>query len=757
MADAMQGIMGLSQAPQGPQAMPVDPAAEAAFEQARNSIPSSEFTSELLSAAEQADPAAVQEFKQALQQAQLPPEVIDALGMMVDAILAEPGNYAEIRAEFIAEGVPEDFLPEEFDATFFGALNLALDQLSAPMEAAAPQGFAAGGFVRTPVAAGIAGLGRNGDTMLAHITPAEARMLRRRGGSGTINPATGQPEFFFKAIGKAVGKVFKGVGKAVSGVVKGVVGAVKSFASSTIGKVISTVALGFFLGPAAASFLGVSSAAGVAAVSGFIGSAGSTLLAGGSIKDALKAGAVGGITAGIGAGVMGGSEAFQAGSYTGPTTVGGQFDRAVEGFKNLTGMATENVATPTTVGPESVSAYSPAPGTSVGPEGFSYDANQSPIFQQGAGSGTAQAAIQSPVATDAARQAITPTTSGISDVGYYPNMQADTLGMAPTAGTGAVSGSPGIFDQISSGNYLDAAKQAGSNVIDFLKPGSAVPTQEALEAAAVKAGYSSFNAMPEFLQEKVFNSAAPGIFSRYGPTVAAGTGIMALTGAFTPEQPKAPGLIPSETGFDLLAKDPAKYGTTPGGAQTVYAPPMQTAYNDPYRFQAPQFQLNAPQYPRFMAEGGIAQLNPRITALKGLFSRLMERLRARRQGATPPAQRFTPGGAAPAATPGGAAPAGNVPQNFRQFNAPQFLVNQPSRMFANGGIAMLAGGGDPRYPRKTGQISGPGTEKSDSIPAMLSDGEFVMTAQAVRGAGNGSRREGAKRMYAMMRQFERKA
>ena len=38
--------------------------------------------------------------------------------------------------------------------------------------------------------------GRRGDTMLAHINPREARMLKRRGGSGTINPMTGLPEFY---------------------------------------------------------------------------------------------------------------------------------------------------------------------------------------------------------------------------------------------------------------------------------------------------------------------------------------------------------------------------------------------------------------------------------------------------------------------------------------------------------------------------------------------------------------------------------
>ena len=70
------------------------------------------------------------------------------------------------------------------------------------------------------------------------------------------------------------------------------------------------------------------------------------------------------------------------------------------------------------------------------------------------------------------------------------------------------------------------------------------------------------------------------------------------------------------------------------------------------------------------------------------------------------------------------------------------------------------------FPRKVGQIDGPGTEKSDDIPAMLSDGEFVMTASAVRGLGalNGAdkgdkleqRRKGAKMMYEMMDKFESK-
>lgn len=66
-----------------------------------------------------------------------------------------------------------------------------------------------------------------------------------------------------------------------------------------------------------------------------------------------------------------------------------------------------------------------------------------------------------------------------------------------------------------------------------------------------------------------------------------------------------------------------------------------------------------------------------------------------------------------------------------------------------------------------GYVEGPGTGRSDSIKAAiyqdgqpveearLSDGEFVMTEKAVRGAGNGDREKGAAKMYEMMRRFER--
>lgn len=68
-------------------------------------------------------------------------------------------------------------------------------------------------------------------------------------------------------------------------------------------------------------------------------------------------------------------------------------------------------------------------------------------------------------------------------------------------------------------------------------------------------------------------------------------------------------------------------------------------------------------------------------------------------------------------------------------------------MMAQGGIADLD-------MRGGGESIGPGTGTSDDVPAMLSDGEFVMTANAVRNLGGGDRMVGAKRMYNMMNSLD---
>jgi hypothetical protein len=90
----------------------------------------------------------------------------------------------------------------------------------------------------------------------------------------------------------------------------------------------------------------------------------------------------------------------------------------------------------------------------------------------------------------------------------------------------------------------------------------------------------------------------------------------------------------------------------------------------------------------------------------------------------------------------------NAPSNYEGFENMQVQSNLIPKI-AQGGIMDLRAQG--------GMSLGPGTEKSDDIPAMLSDGEFVMTGKAVRGFGNGSRQAGAKKLYSMMHQAENNA
>ena len=111
-------------------------------------------------------------------------------------------------------------------------------------------------------------------------------------------------------------------------------------------------------------------------------------------------------------------------------------------------------------------------------------------------------------------------------------------------------------------------------------------------------------------------------------------------------------------------------------------------------------------------------------------------------------------------------PAQNVYLKGNQTIDQNTFYNALSDFYDSGGTAFgsetgspvgYAQGGDTKFPRKTGMIDGPGTGQSDSIPAMLSDGEFVITKQAVVGLGNGSRDKGTKKLYSFMDQMEDKA
>ena len=634
MAEAMSGgIAGL------PMQQPAEMRPEdlAAFEQMRQDVSPSEFNETVLSSAAEADPMAVAEFKAELRDLQLPREVLDVLNTMVDEILASPEKYQELRMKYMAQDIPEDLLPAQFDPEFFSALNLAVDEIMAtagPDMAMGPQNFAEGGLATLrPITEAIRQQGRYGDTMLAHISPREAMVLKEMGGSGTLNPYTGLPEFFLKKLFKGVGKALKKVGKAV-----------KKFASSKIGRIVSTMALAFVLGPAAATALGVSSTVGVAAVSGFVGSAGSTLLGGGDLKDALKAGAVGGLTAGAGAGVFGGAGAFEAGSYTGPTTVGGQLTKAKEAVFGAPEQALPDVGQAATeTAAETTAQAFPAPdaGAPITRAPIS-EATGIETVMPGDPFAATQAGVPSPVAAAPA--------DGFRF--YEAGRGATGAPIVESVGVpGPAAGQLGA--QVTEEGSRSLVQRGLDRVLPSRIEAAAIPQAEQAAAEALARTGS------EAAAQRAYDAAMPGLLSKYGPAAATGLGIMGLTGGFKAEEAQVPPGFESmamgvSPGQQLLEQRPDLYGLRFGGVNTV-------STTSPFQYYRPQPVMGA-------AKGGEADRS--------------------------------------------------------------------------------------KFPRKNGHISGPGTGTSDDIPAMLSDGEFVFTAKAVRNMGDGSRRKGAKRMYALMKKLE---
>ena len=105
-------------------------------------------------------------------------------------------------------------------------------------------------------------------------------------------------------------------------------------------------------------------------------------------------------------------------------------------------------------------------------------------------------------------------------------------------------------------------------------------------------------------------------------------------------------------------------------------------------------------------------------------------------------------------------PDGIVPDQFKNLGMNQ--QNALSQMQGLGGIANVFGykdGGEVDFfPRRTGGIGpGEGSGTKDDVPAMLMDGEFVMTRDAVRAAGGGSIDKGIDNMYSLMRNLEARA
>lgn len=610
-----EGIMGLNPQMGMPQTQNTNqgprPEDVQAFEQMRRQVSPKEFSDTTLDSAMAEDPELVGAFKEILQGAEMPQELVMALKQLIQAVLSDPSMYPQLVQALIELGADAEDIPPQFDPSFVSTLALALEEVnvSQPMPEEV-QTFSKGGEVSMkPIAKYMASLGRGGDTMLAHINSDEARLLKALGGAGTINPHTGLPEFFLK-------KLFKGVKNAVKGVVKGV----KKFAKSKIGRLITTAAFAYFAGPAAANFLGAQSLASQAAVTAFVGSAGSGLVAGDGLKNSIMSGLKSGAVAGIVA------PAFSA--AMGDPSKGNFLERYQKGFK-----------------PES--------GFLGGKENLFKQQEAAPIETRQIG----QAGQVAPT---------TPEGELFSGMGKY----GENVAQVGDLGTRNLAN----LDRNISGNLTDVG-QPGMNV--GINPQTGQPYTD------VQINQNAF--MKQSVQDALNRLPPSGAsdkisFTDYLKDI--GRGIKKL----------GPGGNDFGEGLSqiggAIAKSPGKsalLGLGALGASGYFTPPAPSPYD---------------LYGIDMRRGyDLYNKNPYDYKM-------------------------------------------SIPRPDISYYADR------NRAFAEGGIAQ-------NFPRKSGAINGPGTGTSDDIPAMLSDGEFVFTAKAVRNAGGGDRKKGANKMYSMMKSLER--
>jgi len=642
---------------------------------------------------------------------QLSDEELDSFLEMLQYLIEHPEEYKQRVSELVAQGTLEEgMLPDEYDPELLSALAMVFFDARRQRQAGneremtaqmpqPPMAMARGGIAEA--ARMVASKGRNGDSMLAHITPSEAKLLKSRGGSGTINPETGLPEFFIK-------KLVKSIGNAIKGVVKSVVNTVKKVVKSPIGRMLATVALATFLGPGAFGVTGLNLSAGVASA---LASGTVTAIGGGNLKDVLRSAA----TAYLGA--PGGPVSQyigNAGAALGVTNAAGQ--AAINA--GLTGVGV-GVLTGQKLGDAVKSgliAGAVQGGMTGFKEGFGAQVPSGPKIQMPLGEPSAAAPVPE---TAPAPGQVNPQASASVPGPSVPAPGAPSEFMGPGAQAAKLGPEFGKYETTMSkvGNMgSDLFGKAKGLYNEYLSP-SGIQERGAQDALA-KVQKQFPNATVEQIQSapagsalaKAYSNALPGTIATYGPLAAAGLGIAGLMGGFSAKKAE-----PSEMAREIQNRDANRI----------------TIEQDPSRYYIQG--LPGVKYDEKGNIIGSQPWQPKAT---------MDDVRV---PSTPTGSVYTP------------PPVNLLPplQTFQPYNTASMYTNlMPPIGRASGGVASLAQGG---YPRRTGQISGPGTETSDSIPAMLSDGEFVMTAKAVRAAGKGDRRAGAKKMYALMHQLERNA
>jgi hypothetical protein len=745
------------------------------------------------------DPAQAEAVRQAVRESidelDLSPAEVSALLEVLEYMSQKPDEYPQLRQRLIDTGMMDaDDLPEEYDPAFLGVAIMALNEYQAsgaqgaqaPMEMSPaveglePMAMAQGGLA--DVAKYLASQGRNGDSILAHITPGEARLLKAMGGSGTINPKTTLPEFFLK-------KLFKGVKKAVKKVLK-----------NPIFRVIATVALATVLGPAAASVVGAATgtAAGVAlsttaaaastALASTAAAAGVSAMAGEKIN--AKSLLINAATSYFGAGgtAFGVNPVSSIAKYAGKipgVTEGGKLAQGIgagvtsAGIGKLAGMGTqEALGMGLQSGVMAGLSYKP-PGADQLQE-VSVTGKRVPMRTQ-AGQAYDMVAGGSDTPNPDAMRGVAPGTArdpgyGTVIEGQYNPATFNTAAAPQTQPVGSSvpyvtsSGAPGArFEQaLARATDVSAAPATPPGPGMFGRMGSY------LTSLAPGGETPSFD---KFKNAFLVNPDAASTLGRYVPGVATALAVTGLAGGFKAGKSEENPLFDRKyTGEDYIRDNPEKFagGLTP----TVLKPYNPVVETPSYGLDA----LNTNRGPSPTAPGPYPTMPvspvPRYFTPSGSPTNMPEGIPQPYNVSGTYGVPLLYGNPVQPARPTGYRQGGAVTNAVKQAAKDPFQVAQTEGLLYGGPEAAMAAGqavqtlnkqnnqgimaaqglrdgGQPtHFPRKTGPINGPGTGTSDSIPAMLSDGEFVFTARAVRNAGGGSRRKGARRMYKLMKMLE---
>ena len=530
----------------------------------------------------------------------------------------------------------------------------------------------------------------------------------------SINPVTGQPEFFLK-------KLFKGLKKAVKKVIKVV-------------KKVAPVALS----------IGLSFVPGIGPILGStLGSGIGTLIQGGDLKDALKMGAIGGLTAGLFKGIQGGFRGMKAGQGFG-TGFGAGVRSGLPGATPYTPTAAATQPTAGVPATNTVSTMSagPAPQGGINPDALARSGtgivgpnHPYSMLQRGVNPslyGGPSGALTPPDYLTTSSATVMPQGTSLPVPG---NINMDALARSGTGVPGPNADfSFNAAPRVSAASPLpnDMGSFYEQNPVHGTTPPDASAGAGVTPDASAGAGVPPVPEIPEITATALEQAQRPSTWESVKDMfVDTGSGknfFGAAKDVFFPRATTAHDIVAAQLGIPQATLEEV---VKKAGSEAAYNTMIENATTK----LAQQMLINPASYkPGFLRKyGPLAAGGAGILGLTGGYEQ------PEMEEAVDP---FDLGGQSSwdllAANP----------QKYRVFagGAPYNLTASP--------YGAAQGGYTSDFPRRDGAISGPGTGTSDDIPAMLSDGEFVMTERAVRGAGNGDRGRGVRKMYEIMRTYE---